>query len=134
MLTVSWVDSLLIVTCPRGPPAVQQVSCLFSAESQGKCSQSAGGPTARLSGLCVWGLGTWDHTVAGIWGLQGVVVEAQWVVRRKPPGNNVQLRCCGTGPGSGGTRRPGEAGLLLPHSPFYGEQREKNQNPIKSRA
>lgn len=53
----------------------------------------------------------------GIWGLQVAVGEAQWVVPQVHPGSNVQLHCCGTGPGTGGTGLLEEAGPLLPHSP-----------------
>lgn len=109
---------------PHGQQAVVQVGWVAAAEWQGVCSQSAGWLIFHLSDLCVSGPGIWDHTVEGIWGLQVVVVEAQWVVRQDHPGSNGQLRCCGTGPGTGGTGSQVEAGPLPPHSPLDDKERD----------
>lgn len=53
----------------------------------------------------------------GIWGPQVAVGEAQWVAQQIHPGSNVQLHCCGTGPGTEGTGLLEGAGPLPPHFP-----------------
>lgn len=119
--------------CPRGQRAAVQVGWVVAVESQGICSRSAGWPTFHLSDLCASGLGIWDHTVGGIWGLQVAVAEAQWVVWESHPGSNGQLHCCGTGPGTEGTGPRVEAGPLPPRSPFKRRRDENSQGISKSK-
>lgn len=64
---------------PRGHQAVVEVGWVVLV-SQGICSQSVGWLIFHPSDPCVLGLGTWDHTVGDIWGLQVGAVEAQWVL------------------------------------------------------